>query len=69
MYLRKGAERSDLQPAAELVPVLHLPRLQHHLSSSVVDPFMNHPAGNEEDASNQARGSTAQPGKQEVVQL
>lgn len=55
MYLRKWAEWSDLQPAAELVPVEHLSRLQHKLSSSVVESLMNHPAANKGDTANWAR--------------
>lgn len=52
MHLRKRAERSDPQPAAELVPVEHLSRLQHKLSSSVVESLMNHPSANKGDAAN-----------------
>lgn len=46
MHLRKRTEWSDLQPAAELVPVEHLSRPQHKLSSSVVESLMDHPAAN-----------------------
>lgn len=55
MYLRKRAEWCDVQPAAELVPVEHLSRLQHKLSSSVVESLMDHPAASKGDTANWAR--------------
>lgn len=61
MYLRKRTERSDLQPAAELVPVLHLSRSQHNLSSPVVDSLVDHPAGDTRNTANKARVQQPSP--------